>query len=91
MVLFKLKADGVVFRIGEVREALDHAQHKKNRGVDPERNAGITLFNLDQRCPAYGGALRRDGYGDPPPPPGVPYVVAQLAQRVPDWNGQYHR
>jgi hypothetical protein len=90
MLPFKLKADRVVFQIGKIREALDHAHHKEHCGVDPERNTGITLFNLDQRCPADGGTLSRDAHGNAPPPPGVSDVVAQFAQRMPDGDGQYH-
>ena len=66
----------------------DH--HEENRGVDPEGNAGVALFNLDQRGPADGGALRRDSHGDTPPPPGVADIVAQLAKRMLDRDWQYH-
>jgi hypothetical protein len=57
--------------------------------VGPDCNAGIDLFNFDKGRPAYEDALCRDSKGDAPP--GVPYVVVQLAQRMPDRNRQYHR
>ncbi len=79
MLLIKLKANDVVFRIGKVREAIDYAHHKQDCGVDPDGHAGLALFNLDQGCPADGGALRRDGHGNTSPPPGVADIVAELA------------
>jgi len=79
MLLFKLKSDRIGFRISEVREALDHAHNKQDRGVYPDRDAGIALFNLDQRRPAYGSALRRNGHRDAPPPASIAHIVAQLA------------
>jgi hypothetical protein len=91
MLFFKLKTDGVVFWVGKVRETLNHAHYEEDRGVDSDRNTGVALFNLDQRGPADGGALSRDGHGDAPPPPGVADIVAQLAQRMPDGDWQYDR
>jgi hypothetical protein len=88
--LFKLKPDRVVFRIGKVRDALNHPHYEKDCGVYPDRNTGIALFNLDERCPADGGALRRDSHGNTPPPPGVAEVVAQLVQGMPYRDRQQH-
>jgi len=86
VLLFELKTDGVGFWVGKVSKALDHAYHEEDRGVDPEGDAGIAFFNLDQGGPADGGALSRNGHGDAPSPSGVADIVAQLAQRVPDRN-----
>src|SRR5581483_1536674 len=72
MLLLKLKPNAVAFRISEVRQAVDHPHHKEDGRVEPERNAGIAFFNLEQGCPADGGPLRGDGQGDAPPPPRVP-------------------
>jgi hypothetical protein len=87
MFFLKLKADRIVSWIGEIGDALDHAHHKKDGGIDPDRDAGIALFNLDERRPANRGALRRRYHGNPTAPPGVPYVMAQFAQGMPyrDW------
>jgi hypothetical protein len=77
---FELQAHGIVLRRGEIAKPVRHAQHKKDRGVYPDRDAGFALFNLDEGRAADRGALRRDGRRDASPPPGVTDVVAELTQ-----------
>ena len=82
MLFLELKADRVVCRIGELREPVGHPQDEEDGGIDPDADAGISLFNLDQRCPADRGTRRRDGHGNAPSPPRVSHVMAQLAERA---------
>ena len=63
MLLFELKPDGVILRIGEVRQTVGHSQDEQHGGVAADGNAGITLFDLDERRAADGGALGRDRTG----------------------------
>jgi hypothetical protein len=45
---FELQAYGIVLRRGEIAQPVRHAQHKKDRRVYSDRDAGIALFNLDE-------------------------------------------
>lgn len=90
MFPFELKAHTVVFWISDVREAINQAQYKEDRGIQPKCNPGFAFFNLDQRCPAYGSALRGDGDRNPPSPPCIPKIVTQFVQRMPDRDRQCH-
>ena len=85
---FELQAHGIVLRRGEIAQPVRHTQHKKDRGVYPDRDARIALFNLDEGRAADLGTLRRDGRGDASPPPGVSDVAAELAQGMPyrEWH-----
>jgi len=69
MFLFKLEADGIVSRVGDVRKAFGHAHYKEDGGVDAHGDTGIALFNLEECHSADRGALRHDGHGDTAPPP----------------------
>ena len=82
------RACGIVLRRGEIAQPVRHAQHKKDRGVYPDRDAGIALFNFDEGRAADRRALRRDCRWDAPPPPGITDVVAELAQGMPyrEWH-----
>jgi len=84
MLFFELEPDGIILGVRDVREALGHAHHEKDCGVDAHCNAGIAFFNLDERRSADGGALGHDGRRDAPPPPSISDVPAQLAQTPSD-------
>jgi hypothetical protein len=90
MFLFELQAHGVVLRSDQIGQAVRHAQYKKDRGVYPDRDAGIAFFNLYQCRAAYRRTLRRDSRRDAPPPPGITDVAAELSQRAPYGYWQYH-
>src|ERR1039457_6376671 len=50
--------------------------------------ARCAAINLDEGRAADRGALRREGGGDAPPPPGVTDVAAELAEGMPyrEWH-----
>jgi hypothetical protein len=83
MFFLKLKADRIIFRIGQLRDALDHAHYKKDGCIDSDGDAGIAFFDLDERCSADRGPLRRRYHGNAPATPSVPYIMAQFAQGMP--------
>jgi hypothetical protein len=90
MFLFELQAYSVVFRSDQIGQAVRHPQYKKDRGVYPDRDAGIAFFNLYQRRATYRRTLRRDSRRDAPPPPGITNVAAELSQRSSYRYWQYH-
>jgi hypothetical protein len=47
MLLFQLKADRVVFRIGKLGKPVGQAENKQKGGVAADRDAGVALFNLE--------------------------------------------
>jgi hypothetical protein len=75
---FQLKADRVIPRVSEVGEPIRHSQYKEDDGVVCHRNAGIALFDFDQRRPADGRARRSDRGGNPPPPPSILYIATEF-------------
>jgi len=83
----KLRPTGSFF--GAARSPSRSARPSTKRTVAyiPDRDAGIALFNLDEGRAADRGALRRDGRRDPPPPPGVTDVAAELAASIPYRSG----
>jgi hypothetical protein len=81
MLFFELQANCVVLGVGQFREAVGHSQDKQDGGVTSKRCAGIALFHLGQ-----GGAGDRSAFGgdfgrNPPPPPCILYIVAELTRR----------
>jgi hypothetical protein len=88
-LLFELEAYRVNPGVGQVGETISHTQYKQDDGIASNRNAGLAFFDLDQCRPAYGRPLCGDFCGNPPPPPRVPYIVAELAQGARDGNGEH--
>jgi hypothetical protein len=85
-LLFELKAESVMARVGEIGEALLEAQRKKHLGVYSDGNAGIALFHAAQRHPARRRPFGQNRRGDPAPAAGVADVLAQLAEGVRHWD-----
>jgi hypothetical protein len=46
VLFFKLKPDRIVPWVSQISQSVDHSKRKENRGVCPDRDAGVTLFDL---------------------------------------------
>ena len=89
---FELQADRIVLGGGKIAQPVRHAQHKQDRGISPDRDAGIAPFHPDEgrllieaRCAAIAG--------NAPPPPCIPDIVSELcAARAPlEWAKSSNR
>ena len=61
VLLFQLEPDRIVLCVSEVCKPFRQTHHKKDRGVDAHRDAGIALFNFDEGRSTDRGALGNDG------------------------------
>lgn len=80
--------DEIMLRIGELRDALGHAENEENGSVNTDRNAGIPLLYLAQSRAADRCPFRHQSYGNTSATPRVPYVIAQFPQSTANRNGQ---
>ena len=86
--LFELEAYRVIPWVREIGKPIRHAHYEQHDGIASNRHAGSTFFNFDQCRPTYGRARCGDFRRNPPPPPRVTYIVAELAQGARDGNGE---
>jgi hypothetical protein len=69
-----------VRRIRHIGDPVHEAQGEQHGRVIADVDALIALLDLVERHAADRGALGENGGSNPPPPPGVADVLAQLSQ-----------
>lgn len=75
-------ADAIVADVGDLDQAVEQAERLQNAGIDA--HAGVAGFDSLQRRAGREGALGDDGHRQPPTPPSIVDVRAELAQGPPN-------
>ena len=91
MLLFELEPDGIVLRIGDVRQMVGESQDEQHRRVAAHGHAGLALFDLEERHAADGCALGSDLDRNASSASRVADVTPQLAQGAPDGDREDDR
>lgn len=73
-------AYAVVADVGDLDQTVEQAERLENAGIDPDADTGVAGFNSLQRRAGREGALGDDRHRQPPAPPGIVDVRAELAQ-----------
>jgi len=89
VLFFQLASPGVITRVGNTRQAVDHCQRKEHCRIVSKIRAGIALLDAGQRHTADGGRPARIAKGMRRRAPRIADVVAESPQGAAEglWNG----